>query len=65
MARILARGKEEGKADDNISAATQRILFFKDKTLPVIKALDDMGKLAVVSRCVNRRELFDVGRGEC
>ena len=46
--RLLARGAETGRADDNEQAVAQRIHFFKDKTLPVIKALDDMGKLAVV-----------------
>jgi adenylate kinase family enzyme len=59
MQRLLARGAETGRVDDNLQAATQRLLFFKDKTLPVIKELDDMNKLAVVSaqlRCTQLKQ---------
>ena len=50
MQRLLAREKEsDARDDDNMFAFTQRIFFFKDKTLPVIKALDDMGNVGVVS----------------
>ena len=47
--RLLKRGQEKGKIDDNLAAISKRISFFKENTLPVCKYFDDLGKLAVVS----------------
>ncbi|XP_048773176.2 adenylate kinase isoenzyme 5-like [Ostrea edulis] len=46
--RLLKRGAEKGKIDDNLAAISKRISFFKENTLPVCKYFDDLGKLAVV-----------------
>lgn len=46
--RLLKRGKEKGKIDDNLAAISNRISFFKENTLPVCKYFDDLGKLVVV-----------------
>nr|XP_022325280.1 adenylate kinase isoenzyme 5-like isoform X1 [Crassostrea virginica] len=46
--RLLKRGQEKGKIDDNLAAISKRISFFKENTLPVCKYFDDLGKLAVV-----------------
>ncbi len=46
--RLLRRGKETGRVDDNINAIATRIAFFKQNTLPVVKHFDDQGKLVVV-----------------
>lgn len=47
--RLLRRGKEKGKIDDNLAAISNRISFYKENTLPVCKYFDDLGKLVVVS----------------
>ena len=47
--RLLGRGHETGRVDDNINAVAARISFFKEHTLPAIKHFDDAGKLVVVS----------------
>jgi len=49
IARLANRQKVTGRIDDNESAVQARVNFFREKTLPVIKHFDDMGKLAVVS----------------
>ncbi|XP_062593112.1 adenylate kinase isoenzyme 5-like [Saccostrea cucullata] len=46
--RLLKRGAEKGKIDDNLAAISKRISFFKENTLPVCKYFDDLGKLVVV-----------------
>ena len=45
----MRRGKESGRIDDNLTAISNRIKFYKYNTLPVMKYFDDLGKLVVVS----------------
>ncbi|XP_046330687.2 uncharacterized protein LOC124114162 [Haliotis rufescens] len=46
--RLINRGADSGRPDDNLGAIGKRISFFKDNTLPVLKYFDDQGKLVVV-----------------
>ena len=47
--RLLKRGKDKGKIDDNLSAIQNRIHVYKENTLPVVKYYDDLGKVVIVS----------------
>jgi adenylate kinase family enzyme len=47
--RLLHRGKQTDRIDDNLGAISRRITFFKDQTLPVVKFYDDLGRVFVVS----------------
>jgi hypothetical protein len=49
QSRLIARGKEEGRIDDNLAAVASKISYFKENTLPVVKSLDDDGKLVLVN----------------
>ena len=46
--RLLKRGRESGRVDDNPTAIANRLKFYKYNTLPVMKYFDDQGKLVVV-----------------
>ena len=50
LARRYAKDKEEGaeRADDEESVVKTRLGLFKQNTLPMLKYLDDKGKLKVV-----------------
>ena len=48
--RLIKRGKESGRIDDNISAIAKKLHYYKHNTLPVLKYYDDLGKLVCVSR---------------
>ncbi|KAK3088078.1 hypothetical protein FSP39_014403 [Pinctada imbricata] len=59
--RLLKRGKDKGKIDDNLSAIQNRIGFFKENTLPVVKYYDDCGKVAVIEGDKDTEEIaFDI-----
>ncbi|XP_060602072.1 uncharacterized protein LOC132755252 isoform X8 [Ruditapes philippinarum] len=45
--RLLKRGRESGRVDDNPTAIANRLKFYKYNTLPVMKYFDDQGKLVV------------------
>lgn len=47
--RLVGRGKETERVDDNLNAISNRINFFRNNTLPILKHYDDNGKLVVVS----------------
>ena len=49
QARLMKRGRESGRIDDNITAISNRINFYKYNTLPVLKYYENIGKLVVVS----------------
>ena len=51
--RLIKRGKESGRIDDNISAIAKKLHYYKHNTLPIMKYYDDGGKLVVVSIAVN------------
>ena len=47
--RLIKRGKESGRIDDNISAIAKKLHYYKHNTLPIMKYYDDNDKLVVVS----------------
>ena len=47
--RLVKRGKESGRVDDNLTAIGNRIKFYKYNTIPLMKTLDDQKKLVAVS----------------
>ncbi|XP_063423864.1 adenylate kinase isoenzyme 5-like isoform X3 [Mytilus trossulus] len=46
--RLLDRGNASGRIDDNLNAIQSRLTFFKNNTLPILKHLDDQGKLVAI-----------------
>jgi adenylate kinase family enzyme len=47
--RLLDRGNASGRIDDNLNAIQNRLTFFKNNSLPILKHYDDQGKLVAVS----------------
>ncbi|XP_064649124.1 adenylate kinase isoenzyme 5-like isoform X2 [Lineus longissimus] len=63
QSRLVARGKQEGRIDDNLAAVASKINFFKENTLPVVKSLDDEGKLVLVDGDRDTEEIcFELAR---
>lgn len=56
--RLLLRGKQTGRVDDNANAVASRIQSFKENTLPAIKYWDDKGKLVIVDGDRDTEEIF-------
>ncbi|XP_021354678.1 adenylate kinase isoenzyme 5-like isoform X3 [Mizuhopecten yessoensis] len=56
--RLVDRGKETERIDDNLSAISSRINFFRNKTLPVLKHYDDNGKLVALYGDRDIQEVF-------
>ncbi|KAL4219564.1 Adenylate kinase isoenzyme 5 [Mactra antiquata] len=46
--RLLKRGRDSGRVDDNPTAISNRLNFYKYNTIPVMKYFDDAGKLVVL-----------------
>lgn len=46
--RLSLRGKESERIDDNLVAIGKKLTFFKNNTMPILKAIDDQGKLVWV-----------------
>ncbi|KAK6195177.1 hypothetical protein SNE40_000655 [Patella caerulea] len=47
--RLVERGEQTERIDDNLSAISNRLTFFKNNTLPVLKYFDEDGKLVVIN----------------
>ncbi|KAL8558593.1 hypothetical protein ACOMHN_046311 [Nucella lapillus] len=47
--RLSMRGKHSERIDDNLTAIGKKLTFFKNTTLPILKAIDDSGKLVEVN----------------
>ncbi|XP_033731674.1 adenylate kinase isoenzyme 5-like isoform X3 [Pecten maximus] len=56
--RLVDRGKEKERIDDNLNAISSRISFFRNNTLPVLKHYDDDGKLVVLYGDRDVQEVF-------
>ncbi|KAK2151184.1 hypothetical protein LSH36_373g02088 [Paralvinella palmiformis] len=56
--RLLQRGHHTGRVDDNMKAIANRIIFFKEHTLPVIKHFDDQGKVVIIDGDRDVDEIF-------
>ena len=59
VSRLLLRGQESDRIDDNEVAIRRRIEFFKTNTMPVVQQLQKEGKLVSVS------ELNQIVNAEC
>ena len=55
--RLLHRGKQTDRIDDNLGAISRRITFFKDQTLPVVKFYDDLGRVFVINGDRDTKEI--------
>lgn len=49
QSRLVDRQKQTNRDDDNLMAVANRMTYFKNNTLPILKLYDDSGKLVVVS----------------
>ncbi|XP_060602068.1 uncharacterized protein LOC132755252 isoform X4 [Ruditapes philippinarum] len=56
--RLLKRGRESGRVDDNPTAIANRLKFYKYNTLPVMKYFDDQGKLVVLDADRDTESMF-------
>ncbi|CAC5417371.1 adk [Mytilus coruscus] len=56
--RLLERGNASGRIDDNLNAIQSRLTFFKNNTLPILKHLDDQGKLVAIDGDRDLDEIF-------
>ncbi|XP_060070278.1 adenylate kinase isoenzyme 5-like isoform X2 [Ylistrum balloti] len=56
--RLVDRGKEKDRIDDNLNAISSRICFFRNNTLPILKHFDDNGKLVVLHGDRDSQALF-------
>ncbi|XP_071154908.1 uncharacterized protein [Mytilus edulis] len=56
--RLLDRGNASGRIDDNLNAIQSRLTFFKNNTLPILKHLDDQGKLVAIDGDRDLDEIF-------
>ncbi|XP_076455411.1 adenylate kinase isoenzyme 5-like [Babylonia areolata] len=46
--RLSMRGKKSERIDDNLTAIGKKVNFFKNNTLPILKTIEDSGKLVAV-----------------
>lgn len=56
--RLSMRGKESERIDDNLVAIGKKLTFFKNTTLPILKTVEDDGKLVVVPGDRDQDEIF-------
>lgn len=56
--RLLERGHQTGRVDDNLAAISRRIAFYKEETLPVVRYFDQAGKLVVFLGDRDAAEIF-------
>ncbi|ESO98838.1 hypothetical protein LOTGIDRAFT_113866 [Lottia gigantea] len=56
--RLVERGEQTERIDDNLTAISNRLNFFKQNTLPVLRYIDDEGKLVVVQGDRDEAEIF-------
>lgn len=57
--RLMSRGKDSGRADDNEDTINQRIKLFHKETKPVISHYDRQGKLKTINSEKDSSEVFD------
>ena len=56
--RLLKRGKEQGRSDDNLQTIENRIKVYEDQTTPVMKYYDQQGKARYVDGMGSIEEIF-------
>lgn len=59
IARLIERGKESGRADDNEEVITNRIKQYHEKTAPVAKFYKEQNKLVAVEGVGSIDDIFD------
>ena len=57
--RLLARAKKEWRVDDNVKSIETRLDIYEKETVPVIKYLENKGKLIVVDANQKIEQCFD------
>lgn len=56
--RLLKRGKEQGRSDDNLQTIENRIKVYEDQTTPVMNYYDQQGKAKYVDGMGSIGEIF-------
>eukprot|EP00004_Rigifila_ramosa_P025244 TRINITY_DN751_c0_g1_i1.p1 TRINITY_DN751_c0_g1~~TRINITY_DN751_c0_g1_i1.p1 ORF type:complete len:394 (-),score=98.96 TRINITY_DN751_c0_g1_i1:51-1211(-) len=56
--RLLARGKDSGRADDNLEVIKKRFTTYVQETTPIIREFEKQGKLVKVSSRPPREEVY-------
>lgn len=56
--RLLKRGKEQGRSDDNLQTIENRIKVYEDQTTPVMNYYDQQGKARYVDGMGTIDEIF-------
>ncbi|XP_052220211.1 adenylate kinase isoenzyme 5-like isoform X2 [Dreissena polymorpha] len=56
--RLLKRGRDSGRIDDNATAIANRLNFYKYNTLPIMKHYEDEGKLVLLDADRDMDEMF-------
>lgn len=57
--RLLLRGKESGRSDDNIDTIKERLEVYKNQTKPISQFYDKKGKLVKVDGTGNVEDIFE------
>jgi adenylate kinase len=57
--RLLKRGKEQGRSDDNLQTIENRIKVYEDQTTPVMNYYDQQGKARYVDGMGSIEEIFE------
>jgi adenylate kinase len=56
--RLLKRGKEQGRSDDNLETIENRIKVYEDQTTPVMNYYDEQGKARYIDGMGSVEEIF-------
>ncbi|KAL3872034.1 hypothetical protein ACJMK2_040003 [Sinanodonta woodiana] len=56
--RLVDRGRNEDRVDDNLNAIANRLNFYKNNTLPILKHYEDNGQLVVLNGDRDAKEIF-------
>jgi adenylate kinase len=56
--RLLKRGKEQGRSDDNLETIENRIKVYENQTKPVINYYDKQGKARYIDGMGSIEEIF-------
>ncbi|XP_070176220.1 uncharacterized protein [Littorina saxatilis] len=56
--RLIKRGKESERIDDNLTAIRRKLTYFKQNTLPILKTFEDSGKLIAMSGDRDTDEIY-------
>ena len=59
MARLIKRGKETGRADDNEETIKKRLVVYHAKTAPLIKWYKDAGKHCLINGHGTLEQIFE------